>query len=222
MILWTKEHLITFLPTFVAMIVVAIILKLTIGKKSEKIRMIPFQVVACILLVLEIIKQINALVTGYDLYTLPFHFCSLFIFFPFITAFYNGKFKDQIRSFTTIALAMLTLFMLIYPNLIYSADAIKETFQNIPSFHTVVFHNLAVFEFVLVLALGLHTPNAKRDIKALLIGFGIFCLVSSVMAQVLATNFNNFYQCNIAPLEAVRQSIQASAGYSVAQLLYVL
>lgn len=220
--LWTKEHAITFIPAFIVMIIIGIVLHFTIGKKSEKIRMIPFQVVAVILVILELIKQIHQLVNGYDLYTLPFHFCSLFIFFPVITAFYNGKFKEQIRSFTTTALAMLTLFMVIYPNLVYSATNINEIFSNFMNFHTVVFHNLAVFEFVLVIALKLHTPNAKRDFKALFIGFSIFCVISATMAQILKTNFNNFYYCGVAPIESLRLSLQGSLGYGLSQTLYVL
>ncbi len=220
--LWSQNHIKVQLPAMIAMIIIAIILKITIGKKHEKIRMIPFQIVATTLLVLEIIKQINAIVHGYDLYTLPFHFCSLFIFFPFITAFYNGKYKEQIRSFTTITLAMLTLLMFIYPSVIYSGEAIQQTFQNFSSFHTVVFHNLALFGFILIPILGLHKPNTKKDIKAILIGLGFFCLVSCSMAYILKTNFNNFYTCNVPPLEAIRLAVAESAGLTVAQIIYAL
>ena len=55
--LWTPEHIKTVIPATILMIVVAIILKITIGKKSEEIRYIPFQIVAVALLVLEIAKQ---------------------------------------------------------------------------------------------------------------------------------------------------------------------
>ena len=42
------------------------------------------------------------------------------------------------------------------------------------------------------------------------------------MAQILQTNYANFYTCNIAPLEAVRVSLQGVLGYAVTQVLYVL
>ncbi|MBQ9790513.1 MAG: YwaF family protein, partial [Clostridia bacterium] len=135
--LWTKSHIKTLLPTIAVMIILAIVLKLTIGKKEEKIRMIPFQIVAVMLVVLEVIKQALAIADGYtDLYKLPFHFCSLFIFFPIITAFYKGKFKDNIRSFTTTTLAMLTILMLVYPQLIYPEWQIIECFDHFFNFHT--------------------------------------------------------------------------------------
>ena len=42
------------------------------------------------------------------------------------------------------------------------------------------------------------------------------------MAQLLQTNFNNFYSCNIPPLEELRLSLQGALGYGLTQLLYVL
>ena len=42
------------------------------------------------------------------------------------------------------------------------------------------------------------------------------------MAHLLKTNFNNFYVCNIAPLESVRLSVEASLGSAVAAILYVM
>ena len=78
--LWTPEHIRTVIPATIGMIIVAIVLRLTIGKKSERIRFIPFQILAILLVALEIMKQVSQLITGYSLYSLPFHFCSLFIF----------------------------------------------------------------------------------------------------------------------------------------------
>jgi hypothetical protein len=42
------------------------------------------------------------------------------------------------------------------------------------------------------------------------------------MAQLLETNFNNFYHCNIPPLEEVRLSLQGVLGYGLTQFLYIL
>ena len=41
------------------------------------------------------------------------------------------------------------------------------------------------------------------------------------MAQVLKTNFANYYTCNIAPLEAVRLQIQDVLGVIPTKLLYI-
>ena len=49
-----------------------------------------------------------------------------------------------------------------------------------------------------------------------------FCAVSAAMAQILKTNYANFYQCNIPPLENLRLSIQNVLGYWPTQILYIL
>ena len=78
--LWTPEHTRTLLPAFGAMLAVAFALRLWLRKKPHAVRMIPVQIIAVILILLEIGKQGLSLKQGYDLYCLPFHFCSLFIF----------------------------------------------------------------------------------------------------------------------------------------------
>ena len=220
--LWTKEHAITLLPTFAVMIVIAIILALTLGKKKEKYRMIPIKIIAVVLVIIEIIKQVQSIMKGYNLYFIPLHFCSLFIFFLPLFAFYNGKFKEHIKSFTFTACAMMSIFILVYPDLIYGASDITTMGTRFLSFHTVVFHNLVLFAFILMIALKLYNINTKRDIISLLIGFSIFCSISAPMAQILKTNFNNFFTCNIAPIQAFVDTIKNSIGYTLGQTIYVL
>ena len=96
--LWTPEHAKTLLPALAAMLAIAFVLRLTIGKKSLRIRMIPFQILACILFLIEIGKQVYSFRHGYDLYHIPLHFCSLFIFALPIMAFYRGKHKEKVFS----------------------------------------------------------------------------------------------------------------------------
>lgn len=222
MVLWTTEHVKTLLPSFIVMIILGIILKIFLGNKSEKIRFIPFQICAVFLFVLEIIKQVKSFEQGYDLYHIPLHFCSLFIYTLPVMAFYHGKYKDNVRAVTTTVAASLFLFMAIYPDLIYSAGAIKGTFINFFDFHTVVFHTVATFTFVLIVSLNLHTPKIKRDALSVLVFIAVYCVIASIMAQVLETNFNNFYQCNIAPLQAVKDAILPVLGFTITQIIYVL
>ncbi len=222
MILWTQEHIKTLLPSFIVMIILGLTLKIFLGNKSEKIRFIPFQICSVLIVVLEIIKQIMSFTKGYDLYHIPLHFCSLFIFVLPAMAFYHGKYKERVRAVATTVSASLFLFMAIYPDLIYSAGSIRGTFNNFFDFHTVVFHTLATFSFVLIICLNLHTPNAKKDTISVLIFIAGYCLIASVMAQVLKTNFNNFYQCNIAPLQAIKDAILPVLGFILTQTIYVL
>ena len=219
--LWTPTHVQTLLPAIIVMILIAAVLRLTIGKKDRKIRMIPFQILSCVLVLLEIGKQGLSLYRGYDLYHLPFHFCSILIFLPIIMAFYRGKHQQAVYSVTTAICASISLLMLIYPSLIYSADNINGYFEGYLNFHTVTFHNLVLFAFILILTLELHIPQRKGNAKPLILFVLVFCVVSATMAMILKTNYANFYQCNIPFFEGIRVGAQPLLGVWGAQLLYI-
>jgi hypothetical protein len=204
------------------MLILAIVLKLWLGKKDDKIRIIPLQIVTVILLILEVFKQVISIIRGYDLYHIPLHFCSLFLFLFPLMSFYNGKHKDKVRAIATTISASLFLLMIIYPELIYSGGNIANTFKGFFDFHTVAFHTIATFGFFIIVALKLHTPSFKRDMKAIMLFFIGYSIIAGVTAQILQTNFNNFYQCNVPPLEEVRLSILAVLGRPLTQTLYVL
>ena len=65
--LWTRQHTITLLPALAVMLLIAVGLKLWLGKKSFRVRMIPIQVIAVLILLLEVGKQGLSLAQGYDL-----------------------------------------------------------------------------------------------------------------------------------------------------------
>ena len=219
--LWTPEHTRTLLPALAVMLLLGFLAGKWLGKKEEKIRLIPVQVIACLLVALEIGKQAVSFARGYDLYHLPFHICSLFIFLLPILAFYRGKYRPQMQAITGAFCASVFLLMLIYPNLIYSDGNIREFFKEYLSFHTVAFHNLVMFAFVLIVALRLHTPH-KGDRKAVVLFTVGFCVISSSMAQLLKTNFANFYSCNIPVFENLRMQMRELIGIVPTQILYVL
>ncbi|MBR4017607.1 MAG: YwaF family protein [Oscillospiraceae bacterium] len=219
--LWEKEQVYTLLPAIGVMLILAFVLHKTLGNKSEQIRRIPLQIITVILLGLEVVKQLCSILKGYDLYHLPFHYCSLFLYVMPFMAFYKGKYKREVDAIGFSISSALFLLMLIYPGLIYSGYNVQQYFQDVFSFHTVTFHNLAMFGFLVIIVLKLHTPY-KGDYKPVIGFMLLFSLVAAVMAQVLKTNYANFYTCNIPPLEAVRLSVQAVLGKGVTQLLYVL
>lgn len=220
--LWTKEHAVTLIPAVAVMLILGIILRKALGEKDLKIRMIPFQILTCILLLLEAGKQILSLKQGYDLYHLPFHFCSLFIFALPAMSFYKGKHRNTVSAITTALCASVFLLMLIYPNLIYSGAAVTEFFTNFFSFHTVAFHNIVMLECVLILALQLHIPEEKGEPMKIVWFIIVFCVVSATMAHLLKTNYANYYTCNIPVLETVRLAVAGVLGNVVAKLLYIL
>lgn len=220
--LWTEEHFWQLLPTVFLMVVIAIILGRLLGKKPLKIRMIPFQILAVILLLAEIGKQAISFHRGYDLYHIPFHVCSLFIFLIPAMAFYRGRYARSVRSITCSVCVSLILFMVVYPNLIYSPDNITGFFDDYFNFHTVFSHNLVIFAFILILALKLHSIEREQsDLKPMVLFSTSYALIAAVMSQILKTNYSNFYSCNIPPVGALVASVKASIGNALGQLLYI-
>ncbi len=220
--LWTAEHAITLLPSLAVMIIIGLLLRMLIGKKDVKIRIIPIQIIAILLVILEIGKQILSFQRGYDLYHIPLHFCSLFIFMLPAMAFYRGKRTQVVYAITSSLCTAVFCLMLIYPNLIYSAGNIEHFFDDYFDFHTVAFHNLVMLAFVLILALNLHIPVAKGEAKAVTLFMLGFCAIAASMAQILKTNFANFYSCNIPVLDALKNSIAPVLGSTLTQIIYVL
>ncbi len=219
--LWSDAHIATLLPTALAMLLISAILGYVLKNKSEKIRMIPFQVCAILLFVLEIGKQADSFSNGYDLYHLPFHYCSLLIVAPLIMGFYNGKHTELVRGVITSICTAVALLTLIYPCLIYSADNIRNYFTTYLDFHTVTFHSICIMLPMLILSLRLHPTTVKGTNTAIVVAMIIYSIIAASMAHLLKTNYANMYQCNVPPLENVRQIVQQALGYTTAQLLYV-
>lgn len=220
--LWSREHAVTLIPAIGVMVLLGILCRFVLCKREEKTRMIPLQVIAVLLVLLEIGKQALSLRQGYDLYHLPFHYCSIYIFAVPVMAFYRGKHKTVVRETVFGLCAALFLIMLIYPELIYGSGSIKAFFSSYFSFHTVVFHNLVMLALVLMIGLNVPAPTTKAAVKPLSLFLLAFCAVSAAMAQLLKTNYANFYSCNVPPLEALRVSMKGVLGYGLTQFIYVL
>ena len=212
-------HLITLIPCIVIMIILSIIYSRLTKNSDEKIRMIPIKVIAIILIVLEIIKQIYSFAVGYDLWHIPLHFCSLCIYVVPLFAFYNGKYVDYVRGFSIFVLSIIFLFMLIYPELIYCEDEIKDFFTRFLSFHTVIFHNLVLFAIILIITCKLHKPNTKKDLKSGLIGLSVYCIIASITANIVKVNYNNFYRNSIESIYNLQMLFINKLGW-LGQLIY--
>ena len=219
--LWTLDHAKTLLPAVAVMLLIALGLRIWLGKKSLKVRMIPLQIATCVLLLLEVGKQVLSLQRGYDLYHLPFHYCSLFLFVMPVMAFYRGKYRQQVNAVGASICAAMFLLLMIYPCLIYSDGNIRAFTTDFFSFHTVAYHNLVVFLLMLILALDLYTPSGKKEQLVVILFIVAFCVVSASMAHILKTNYANYYSCNIPILETVRLAVANVIGEFVAKLVYI-
>lgn len=220
--LWSPAHLRTLLPALFVMLGLSIGLRMLLKKKSDKIRMIPLQVIAGLLLLLEVGKQVVSYKQGYDLYHIPLHFCSLLLFTLPAMAFYKGKYVKQVRAIGTATCGAIFWLTAIYPCLIYSAGNIENFFVNYLDFHTVAFHNLAMLAFMLIVALDLHAPVRKGEHKLIIWFLTVFCILAAIMSQLLETNYAGFYHCNVPPVENLRLMLQPIIGYWTAQLIYIV
>ena len=133
---------------------------------------------------MEIIKQIVSIKKGYDLYHLPLHFCSLFIFLLPLHAFYNGKHRGKVNLLMLTCSASLLFVMLICPNVIYSEEAIKNFTNDYIDSYSIIFHGLVSFYYMLMLFIDEYKFNTKKDIKILFMFFTIYILISAPLAQI--------------------------------------
>ena len=222
MVLWEPEQIKTLLPSMVVMVLLTVGLNLLLGKKSLKIRMIPLQVIAVLLLILEVGKQAVSFSRGYDLYHIPLHFCSLFLLFLPLMAFYRGKHQGEVFAATTSMCIAMFLLMAVYPALIYSGQNVLLFFKDYLSFHTVAFHNLVMFATMVIFGLKLYQPIEQKKDMVFISGCMVeFSVLAATFSQLLKTNYANFYQCNVPPLENIRLTLQGVLGYGVSQAIYV-
>ena len=219
--LWTSTHLYQILPTFAVLAVLAAVTAILLRNQSKKIRYIPLQVIAVLLLILEVMKQINSAKDGsYDLYSLPFHYCSLFLYVLPLHAFYHGKHSHFTDAAAFGCLTSLTLDMLLMPAVIYSDGNIRNYFATFGDFHTVTFHNLVVFYFMLTVALKLYELNTKHDLKVMSVFLAIYVVIAATLSYSLKVNFHNLYECNIGFIENVRLAVVEKLGV-LGTILYV-
>ncbi len=204
------------------MVLISLLLRRFLIDKPLNVRMIPFQVLSVFLVLIEIGKQVLSLIEGYQLYYLPFHYCSLFIFVFPLQAIYNGKHKNVIGDFSVAISATVVALMLAYPELIYSSFHIKRYFTDYISFHTVTYHNIIIFELFLIFALNIHSPKFKRSLKHIIFILVAFLVLSAIMAYTLKTNYANLYVSTITPISAIWGKVRELIGVIPAQVIYVI
>ena len=219
--LWTMTHLYQIAPTFLVLAILAIVTAKLLAKSKPSLKYLPLQIISVTLLILEVGKQINSGLGGsYNLYALPFHYCSLFLYLLPFHAFYHGKHSHITNAAAFTCLASLALDMLLMPAVIYSDGNIKNFFGSYGDFHTVFFHNLVVFYFMLTIALKLYDLRPKRDLKIVTVFLAIYVIIAAILSYSLKVNFHNLYHCNIGFIEDIRVAIVNKIGI-FGTLLYV-
>lgn len=226
--LWTWTHFYQIIPTFIIFAIISGVSAIFMNKCKKSIRYIPLQVIAVVLLILEVMKQIKSVDANgvYNLYSLPFHYCSLFLFLLPIHSFYHGKYSRFTDAAAFGCLASLMLDMLLMPAVIYGEGNILNypkffgNYDYFMDFHTVTFHNLVVLYFMLTIAYKLYEFNTKRDMAVMGVFLAVYVVIAATLSYTLKVNFHNLYQCNIEFVEEFRQSvIQATGIFGI--ILYV-
>ncbi|MBE5754465.1 MAG: hypothetical protein E7340_03950 [Clostridiales bacterium] len=220
--LWTLTHFYTIIPTFIVFIALAFLLGWLLKDKDEKIKYIPLQIITIILLALEFMKQgYNLHDDNYNLYALPFHYCSLFLYLFPLHTFYRGKHKEKVEALTLACSASVFFFMLIMPTVVYSDGNIIDYFKSFDDFHTVTFHSLVCLYFFLMIALKFYKYNIKKDFIVMAIFLAAYVIIALIMTFALDTNFQNLKHCNLAIVEEIRLNMVASIGFA-GHMIYVL
>ena len=218
---WTKEHVITVLPAFAVMILLSLLARRWLIGKSFERRMIPLKIIAVLLILLEVGKQICSARQGYNLYHIPLHFCSLFIYLLPLYAFYRGKGEGNVRSVASAAMTSLLFGMLVMPNVIYEAVRLEAFFTDYLAFHTVFFHNLVIFALFLSFSLDLHKPSGGRGEAAFILAFGIgFVALAAVVSHALETNYSNFLYSTVDAVDRLAEQLKLSIGEMPTTILY--
>ena len=226
---WTPLHVYTLIPQFVVYAALAFLLSRVLRNKDLETKLLPLKICTVLLLVLEAAKQIMGVVTGYSTYWIPLHFCSLFLYFHPLACFYKGRHREKFLLIAGVVSTCLFLFMAVYPNVVYSDDAIRSMWAYVHGrggsffeLHTVLFHGIGTFTFFLVIFQGLASFNTKKDVLLVIATYGLYCLIVGPLAQLIDTNFNNFVRSNAPFLENIRLNIIGSIGAFLGQTIYVL
>ena len=218
---WSIEHVFTFIPTFLIMIAFSILLKKILKNKSYEEKMLPIKIISVILVVIEIGKQITSFIQGYNLYHIPLHFCSIFLFVLPLMAFYRGKYHEAICSFSCSTMMVLFIGMIIIPNVIYNSNNILNFFKDYLCFHTVIFHNLVIFSFLLTLSLNLHKEiNKRQNLKVNFLATLIFVVIACSMSYILQTNYSNFLFTTVGLLNELVLIVGEIVGDPAIKIIY--
>lgn len=219
--LWTSTHFWGIIPPFLIFAGIAVLLGFLLRKKDDIIKKQILRAIAVTILVLEVCKQIMSLSDGsYDLYHLPLHYCSLFLYTVPLHAFSFGKFKKFADGFCFMTCASLFLFYMIVPTVLYPTGAITGYFRGFFNFHTVTFHHLVVFYLFLGIAFKQFKISVKRDFPFAAIVLSVYVLIATACSYAHNENYQNLLKCNLEMLENVRLAIVNAIGW-VGQVFYI-
>ncbi|MBQ7307364.1 MAG: YwaF family protein [Clostridia bacterium] len=187
-------------------ILLGFILNFLLKNKSDKIKNIPLTTIAVLLVVLEIIKQVYHISRNtWSTWHIPIHFCSSFIFWLPFAQFSKGKIKDLAQGCALCAGILMTIVFYSDPTSIFG-NACDNPFASFSTFHTFVFHFLAVAYWIWLAIFNLYSARLEHTYKIGCI-FGIYYLVIIGSAYLFNTNYTNVLYSVNASMETFRLKI---------------
>ena len=197
------EFMLMFIGLFV-ILVVGVILRHTLKKSSETIRHIPLMVLAALILLLEIAKQVYHIAVGdWHTWYIPLHFCSYFLVWYAVALCTRGTVRQIMYACSLIGGITVTILLFASPRMIlFSAlDNIWDTFNH---FHTYFYHMGVVAYWIWMLMLNVYHPKRVHIYQVVVLHLAFF-FVTIIGAHVFQENFTNVLNSeNIAILEHFR------------------
>ena len=212
--MWTLNDIIILPITFLIMLGIVLVTKFLLKNRSDKIKRIPFIIITSVFLILEVIKQIIWIWEpggNYNLFWIPLHICSIFIYATPLALFtkQNSKVSNTFWALSLIGALMVTVGLYIVPEVIMSAcNTIFTPQANFLTYQTFIYHNLIVMFLMFWIALNPFQPSKKDLIKASVI-FSAFMAFCAVMAHALQTDFMRYLNFPISLIDIVLEK----AGY---------
>ena len=216
MMVWTKEEGVVLPIMLIAIVLLSLFLSFLMRKKSDIIKRVPLIVLTAVVWLLEIVKQVLNIVSGYSLWAIPLHFCSLFLYFYPLASFFRGKVGEFGKTMCYVAGSLFVILFYFNPGSIIGSSC-SNIFQDFSSFHTFTYHHIIILFYLTMLFSKLYRPS-KKDFLYVAIGISGYAIIMIPLAHILNVNFCNILTSNIAFMEALRLNI-GQVGYTVVMIL---
>ena len=216
--MYTDVEKVVIPRTLCILLIITFLLWLLLRNKGEAAQGIPFKIIALILLIGEVAKQIISIRQGYNLWHLPLHFCSTYFIWFSIAEFSKGELHLSMRNMSFVATFYLCAAMYSYPGSI--VPHCDNIFENYFSAHSFFFHHLVVLYMLLMVAFKRYKPQ-KKDALVWVGCFTIYYCVTLICAYTLEKNyFNILHSGPLTFIEPLRLKV-GQVCYDIG-LLFVL
>lgn len=215
MFIWTSSEAIVLPIALIVVILIALVVRFLTRKKGEVVRRIPLMVLSIIVWLLELVKQVLNIVSGYSLWAIPLHFCSLFLYFYPLASFFRGKAGEFGKTMCFVAGSFFIILFYFNPSSIIGSC--NNIFQDFSSFHTFTYHHIIILFYLTMLFSKLYLPS-KKDFIFVPIGILGYAIIAIPLAHILNVNFCNILDSNIPFMETLR----VNAGQVVYTIVLIL